>query len=80
MGQRAGASVADHGIGAHPGALADADAIGRLVGIVEVALARGEGTPVVVVSAMSGVTDSLIQMAKVAQWSQDALKKTQEAA
>jgi aspartate kinase len=46
--------------------VADADAIGRLVGIVAAERARDGRGPSVVVSAMSGVTDGLLSMAAAA--------------
>jgi aspartate kinase len=47
--------------------VADAEAIGRLVEIVRASLGRGDVLPVVVVSAMSGVTDRLLALAAAAE-------------
>jgi aspartate kinase len=47
--------------------VADADAINRLMGIVRAQQARSGGAPVVVVSALSGVTDRLVAVARMAE-------------
>jgi aspartate kinase len=47
--------------------VADADAIARLIGIVGAARVRDGGPPVVVVSALSGVTDRLVDIARLAE-------------
>ena len=52
--------------------VADADAIARVVGIVKAARERSGLPPVVIVSAMSGVTDRLIELAQSAERRLDA--------
>jgi aspartate kinase len=52
--------------------VADADAIGRVVGIVKAALASSGLPPVVIVSAMSGVTDRLLELTEGAERRRDA--------
>jgi aspartate kinase len=52
--------------------VADADAIARVVGIVKAARERSGLPPVVIVSAMSGVTDRLIELTHAAERRLDA--------
>jgi aspartate kinase len=47
--------------------VADPDAINRLIDIVRRRHAKGSGSPVVVVSALSGVTDQLVAIARLAE-------------
>jgi aspartate kinase len=47
--------------------VADPDAINRLMGIVRQQYERGGGAPVVVVSALAGVTDKLVAIARLAE-------------
>src|SRR6187200_2174820 len=60
--------------------VADPDAIRRLIGIVRTARARDGRGPAVVVSAMSGVTDALLQIAASAGAgnTQDALQQVEQ--
>ena len=51
--------------------VADADAIARVIAIVQAAQSRFLAPPVVVVSAMSGVTDRLIALAQAAEQRDD---------
>jgi aspartate kinase len=52
--------------------VADADAIARVVGIVKGARASSGLPPVVIVSAMSGVTDRLLELTEAAELRRDA--------
>jgi aspartate kinase len=52
--------------------VADADAIARVVGIVKAARERSGLPPVVIVSAMSGVTDRLLDLTEAAERRRDA--------
>jgi aspartate kinase len=52
--------------------VADADAIARVVGIVKGARASSGLPPVVIVSAMSGVTDRLLELTEAAEQRRDA--------
>jgi aspartate kinase len=52
--------------------VADADAIGRVVGIVKAARCSSGLPPVVIVSAMSGVTDRLLELTEGAERRRDA--------
>jgi aspartate kinase len=52
--------------------VADADAIARVVGIVKGARERSGLPPVVIVSAMSGVTDRLLELTQAAEQRRDA--------
>ena len=52
--------------------VADADAIARVVGIVKAARASSGLPPVVIVSAMSGVTDRLLELTDAAERRRDA--------
>src|ERR1700752_1732421 len=47
--------------------VADPDAISRLIGIVRLQQAKGGGAPLVVVSALAKVTDSLVAIAQLAE-------------
>src|SRR4029077_1078801 len=47
--------------------VADPDAINRLIGIVRQQQAKGSGAPLVVVSALAKVTDSLVAIAELAE-------------
>ena len=47
--------------------VADPDAINRLIGIVRQQQAKTKSAPVVVVSALSGVTDTLVAIAQLAE-------------
>ncbi|HEX7138290.1 MAG TPA: lysine-sensitive aspartokinase 3 [Vicinamibacterales bacterium] len=47
--------------------VADPDAINRLINIVRQQQARGSAAPLVVVSALSGVTDTLVAIARLAE-------------
>ncbi len=47
--------------------VADPDAIGRLIGIVRQQQAKTKSAPLVVVSALSGVTDTLVAIAQLAE-------------
>jgi aspartokinase len=47
--------------------VADPDAINRLIGIVRQQQAKTKNTPVVVVSALAKVTDSLVAIAQLAE-------------
>jgi aspartate kinase len=47
--------------------VADPDAIGRLIEIVRAQQARAHAAPVVVVSALAGVTDALVAVARLAE-------------
>ena len=50
--------------------VADPDAINRLIGVVRQQMQsglNGEGAPVVVVSALAGVTDKLVAIAQLAE-------------
>ena len=60
--------------------VADADAIRRVIAIVRAAHAREGAGPAVVVSAMSGVTDALLEIAAKAGAGQvaDALARIQQ--
>ena len=52
--------------------VADADAISRVVGIVKAARDQSGLPPVVIVSAMSGVTDRLLELTGAAERRLDA--------
>ncbi|MEO8078788.1 MAG: aspartate kinase, partial [Acidobacteriota bacterium] len=52
--------------------VADAEAIGRVVGIVKAARESSGLPPVVIVSAMSGVTDRLLELTAAAELRRDA--------
>ena len=52
--------------------VADAEAIARVVGIVKAARASSGLPPVVIVSAMSGVTDRLLELTQAAEQRRDA--------
>src|SRR3954471_22319266 len=47
--------------------VADPDAIGRLIGIVRQQQAKTKSAPLVVVSALAKVTDSLVRIAELAE-------------